>query len=167
MSATNRMPTTTPRQAVQRIPNKSATIRQPETSLRQVYNYTTNRTNGIWAWEGFHSAIIIMFYYAIMAARHTVQYTHIHMSYTQIHPLKTQKDFFKQLKLVVGYILFRSHLELFAPVDVSVLSADHRRLVELIVLGHCQFGQLGGSPSTHGRAARGLAWWRLGGPGAD
>jgi len=30
--------------------------------------------------------IIIMFYYAIMAARHTVQYTYI-QSYTQIGPL--------------------------------------------------------------------------------
>ena len=35
--------------------------------------------------------IIIMFYYAIMAARHTVQYTHI-QSYMQIHLLKTQND---------------------------------------------------------------------------
>jgi len=41
-----------------------------------------------------------MFYYAIMAARHTVQYTHTH---TVIHAntsTKTQKDFFKQLKTV-------------------------------------------------------------------
>jgi len=36
--------------------------------------------------------IIIMFYYAIMAARHTVQYTHI-QSYMQIHPLKNTKRF--------------------------------------------------------------------------
>ena len=43
--------------------------------------------------------IIIMFYCAIMAAKHTVQYTHI-QSYAQINPLKTQKDFFKQLKTV-------------------------------------------------------------------
>ena len=35
---------------------------------------------------------IIMFYYAIMAARHTVQYTHI-QSYAQIHPLKHKKIF--------------------------------------------------------------------------
>jgi len=42
--------------------------------------------------------IIIMFYYAIMAARHTVQNTHIR-SYTQIHPLKTQKKF-KTVKTV-------------------------------------------------------------------
>jgi len=41
--------------------------------------------------RGMVYIIIIMFYYAIMAARHTVQYTHI-QSYTQIHPLKTQKD---------------------------------------------------------------------------
>ena len=40
---------------------------------------------GMWTIE-----IIIMFYYAIMAARHTVQYTHI-QSYTQIHPLKNKK----------------------------------------------------------------------------
>jgi len=32
-----------------------------------------------------------MFYYAIMAARHTVQYTRT-QSYTQIHPLEVQKD---------------------------------------------------------------------------
>ena len=38
-----------------------------------------------------------MFYYAIMAARNTVQYTHI-QSYTQIHPLKKQKDFLKTVK---------------------------------------------------------------------
>ena len=49
MSTTNRVPTTTPRQAVQWIRNKSATIRQSATSLEQVYNYTTNRTNGVWA----------------------------------------------------------------------------------------------------------------------
>ena len=36
----------------------------------------------------------IMFYYAIMAAKHTVQYTHI-WSYTQIHPLKKHKKIFK------------------------------------------------------------------------
>jgi len=39
-----------------------------------------------------------MFYYAIMAARHTVQYTHI-QSYTQIHPQK-HKKILKQLKTV-------------------------------------------------------------------
>jgi len=49
MSATNRMPKTTPWQAVQRIPIKSATIRQSETSLQQVHYYTTNWTNGDWA----------------------------------------------------------------------------------------------------------------------
>ena len=49
MSTTNWVPTTTPRQAVQWIRNKSATIRQSATSLEQVYNYTTNRTNGVWA----------------------------------------------------------------------------------------------------------------------
>jgi len=36
--------------------------------------------------------IIIMFYCAIMAARHTVQYTHI-QSYAQINPLKHKKIF--------------------------------------------------------------------------
>ena len=41
--------------------------------------------------------IIIMFYYAIMAARHTVQYTHI-QSYTQIHALKNTKRFLKTVK---------------------------------------------------------------------
>jgi len=40
-----------------------------------------------------------MFYYAIMAARHTVQYTHI-QSYTQIHPLKKHKKIFKTIKTV-------------------------------------------------------------------
>ena len=49
MSATNRMPKRTPWQAVQRIPIKSSTIRQSETSLRQVHYYATNRTNGDWA----------------------------------------------------------------------------------------------------------------------
>ena len=39
------MPTTTPRQVVRRISNKSATIRQSTTSLRQVYNCTINRTS--------------------------------------------------------------------------------------------------------------------------
>jgi len=46
MSETNRVPKTTPWQAVQQIPIKSATIRQPETSLRQLHDYTANRTNG-------------------------------------------------------------------------------------------------------------------------
>ena len=46
MSTTNRMPKTTPWQAVQQIPIKSATIRQSETSLWHVHYYTTNRTNG-------------------------------------------------------------------------------------------------------------------------
>ena len=38
MSASNRMPITTAWQAAQQIPNKYATIRQSETSLRQVYH---------------------------------------------------------------------------------------------------------------------------------
>jgi len=38
-----------------------------------------------------------MFYYAIMAARYIVQYTHI-QSYTQIHPLKTQTKILKTVK---------------------------------------------------------------------
>ena len=46
MSETNRVPKTTPWQAVQQFPIKSATIRQPETSLRQLHDYTTNLTNG-------------------------------------------------------------------------------------------------------------------------
>ena len=46
MSTTNWMPKTTPWQAVQQIPIKSATFRQSETSLWHVHYYTTNRTNG-------------------------------------------------------------------------------------------------------------------------
>jgi len=46
-SATNRMPTTTARQAAQRIPNKFTTIQQSATTLHQVHDYITNQTNGV------------------------------------------------------------------------------------------------------------------------